>query len=242
MDRTKEFWTIVQATEIPQPGPEPRPFYADLHAKHQQIKRLLEELGRLTPYESFRMQPLVEQGHRLVREYREMPIDDGSTGDAREMAQTLRGIVRTNALRATLRLNEAARSSASHQRSQAAAEGAVAPRALDEQQAMAAQTSALLQEEGEGAMHTELVQERRRIVRSISEIGQIVEDISIHVGLQEEQLRRIDDSMMHAEKWNRKTLAELRGLWETVSGNRKNILRFFGIWIIIFTLFWLIKR
>lgn len=240
MDRTREFRAIVQATEIPQPSTPPVDFYRGLHACGLEIAGVLGALERLTSYEAFRAQPLLDRGYALVREYRETPIDEGAAGQNTEVTAALRAIVRTNALRATLRLNEAAR------RCGHSGKRVQSSHLLDEHPENRKEDGqGLIQEELEQASYepqNEQLQERRRVVRSISEIGQIVEDIAIHVSLQEEQLRRIDESMGQTEQWSKKALRELRETWEIAGENRSGMLKFFGFWLLVFVVFWFAKR
>ena len=100
----------------------------------------------------------------------------------------------------------------------------------------------ILEEQQMNRQREEFLEERRRIVKSISEIGQIVEDISIHVSLQEEQLKRIDDIVTKTETWGKKALREIKETWEMTNSNSKTMVKFFVFWIFIFLLFWIVKR
>jgi len=240
MDRTKEFRAIVQATEIPQPAAPHVDFYRDLYARSLELTSVLDMIGRLTPYEAFRAQPLLDRGYALVREYKQIPIGDDTAGRNPEIVASLRGIIRNNALRATLRLNETSRRfsgerrKSGHQPDDNSESGS--------RERSASQQSVQEELEQVSEVRGEHLQERRRVVKSISEIGQVVEDIAIHVSLQEEQLRRIDESMARTERWNKKALRELRETWEAAGENRGGMFKFFGMWLMVFVVFWFIKR
>ncbi|KAI5169756.1 hypothetical protein PAEPH01_0973 [Pancytospora epiphaga] len=244
MDRTKEFRTIVRATGIPQEEFKAIGFFEEVHALQEKIQSLLSDISHLTSYESFRIQPLLTKGYELVKRLKNTSIPNSAPGVTDDVLDSLRSITGGVSMRALLRLNEASRRCVSH------------VTALDDRKRLeiagqnngeggqkitpgqvAVQESVLSTEHSE-----EVIQGRRRIVKSISEIGQLVEDISIHVSLQDEQLRRIDDSMKRSEKWSKKALNELRETWEIAGENRGQIFKFFGVWLSIFIIFWLVKR
>lgn len=253
MDRTKEFYTIVRATEIPQPSYKRTPFYANIASKYEEIKVVLLDLERLTTYESFKMMPKLVLGYDLIREYKLINIEDNKDGDYQECVNALKSMVNSNAMKATLRLNEFSRkcnnlgSKMNNSNNRNSKNNNVAIQeecgsSHKESSPSDNGMSVMLIDETKQQISQESIQERRRIVRSISEIGQIVEDISIHVSLQEEQLRRIDDSLIKTEKWNKKALNELIETWEIARENRPFMIKFFIFWAIVFLMFWLLKK
>lgn len=80
----------------------------------------------------------------------------------------------------------------------------------------------MLQEEEQEHHHmNEFMVERKRIIKSINEIGQIVEDKSNHVRSQEEQLKCVDDNVMQSDKWSKKALGELSDMRYVVKSIKK---------------------
>lgn len=257
MDRTKEFSLIVQATEVPQPPFRPRIFYGEIAHKYEQLQYALSELEKLTSYESFKMPPKLSAAYRLLEEYKAIPIDDNVSEDYLECVRALCNIVSTNTMRATLRLNELSRlckrtvNPEERQRTTHPVPSNTpveylhgkeqGPERYKPNTGMAT-TMMMEEQEQQQRVREDFLQERRRIATSVNEIGQIVQDISIHVGLQEEQLIRIDDSLALTETWNKKALYELQEMWSAAKENRPFMIKFFCFWALVFILFGLLKR
>lgn len=242
MDRTKEFSMILQATEIPQIHTEAKPFFKEVHSKYAELVDAVEKASRTTAYEGYKLQPLLSRAQKLLEEYKQMHTGTSSSADHEEVLDNLRGMIRTNSLRISLRLNELKRSFAKHNE-------AVAKKAAVDQIELAVPIASqsnsqfmVLEEQQQSRQREEFLEERRRIVKSISEIGQVVEDISIHVSLQEEQLKRIDEIVTKSETWGKKALREIKETWEMTNYNSNTMVKFFAFWIIVFLLFWFIKR
>lgn len=237
MDRTREFQSVVFATEIAQPPYSAASFYTVLAEKYEEIAVIVGELEKTTAYEAFRMQGRLGRAYELVRAYKAVPIGSGyEHGDSQRVVQALQSIVQANALRWTLRLNDVSRK-VTRRSASVAAEEAV-PRREEKMQP-------LLEEEQMAQTPVsvrDMTHERRRIVRSISEIGNVVEDISIHVRLQEESLRRIDETLLKSERREKQIIGELWETWDAVRGNRRFMLQFFGAWGVLFVLAWIAKR
>lgn len=241
MDRTKEFHRIVDATEIDQPEQTVPRFYVDLYERQQELRIALEPLDRINAYEAFRAAPLLERARQTMQVYRAFPIPETVSEVAPEVLDGLRAIVRGDILRATCRINEAKRRCSRATRAAADQDMGSAGAQTCDSQAIANE-AALAQEVQEPIVSQESLSERKRILRSISEIGQIVEDISIQTSLQGEQLQRIDDAMTQTDTWGKKALEELRLTWEIAGDNRSTMIKFFGCWFLIFLLFWFVKR
>ncbi|ELA42941.1 uncharacterized protein VICG_00256 [Vittaforma corneae ATCC 50505] len=160
-------------------------------------------------------------------------VDDSGSKDYQEVLSNLRSMVNTKFLKYTLKLNEMRR-----KLQREALEAPSAPKEVNSRET----STSLLMEEQEHQQKNEFMEERKRIVKSINEIGQIVEDISIHVRLQEEQLKRIDDIVIQSDKWSKKALNELNDIWFAVRSNRKTIVKFFVFWILVILLFWGLRK
>lgn len=235
MDRTKEFNSIVELTEIPQYPFEKTMFYPHIKKIEQEIDQSFTSLSKITSYESFKSQTIITKLIELLNEYKNSYISqDAGSRDFQEVLNNLKSMINTKYLKYMLRLNEIKRK----YQKEASLEHAN-PSYKNEN---TREDPTLMIEEQETQQRNEFLEERKRIVRSISEIGQIVEDISIHVRLQEEQLKRIDDIVLESNKWSKKALNELDNVWFMVKSNRKVIIKFFAFWFLVIIFFWLLRR
>jgi uncharacterized protein YchJ len=82
---------------------------------------------------------------------------------------------------------------------------------------------------------------RQEISRQISEIGSIMEEIGIHVSLQEESFKRIDDLMGKSDKLMDNSLYILKKGIEGVAGTRRSLIKFFVFWIVLALIFWMFR-
>lgn len=239
MDRTKEFLGIVQATEIPQSKPQEQPFYGDVTAKQREIESIIRELSKITSYESYRQQSLIEQAQQKLREYRAIQIVEGSSQDAKAVSDAVKQMIRMNLIRWAQVLSR------TKKREKAVNIRAAAPELADAPPTAPIEERLQVQEQIEREVQhqdEEELQSRRRIVGTITEIGQLVDNVSLHLGLHEDMLRRLDDTTVRTEFWGIKALEELKGAWDTTSSNRKKMFYFFGFWMLLFILFWIVHR
>lgn len=233
MDRLKEFNSIVLLTEVPQNHYEKIPFCEDIKALENEIERGFADLSKITAYESFKGHSLINKLSEMLNEYKKSEIIGcDNSRDGQEVVSNLKSMINTKFLKYTLKLNELKRRSQKEIQIDGGSNNA--PKTAGNGQ--------LLQEEQEFRQKEDSVQERKRIIKSINEIGQIVEDISIHVRLQEEQLKRIDDIVIESEGWSKKALGELNDIWLMVKSNRKFIIKFFVFWLFIILIFWMLKK
>ena len=232
MDRTKEFHSIQSAHDI-NPNHTKTPFFEDAFNLDNNIRGILSEVESLTAYESFKAMGLLSRASALLKQYRAIKIEDAYSRDHQSVIDGLRAIIKRNILRHTLRMNSLSRKHRSAEQPQQR-EAAMKP--------VKPQMDSALLEEQQNSIREDFMHERRRIVKSISEIGQIVEDISIHVSLQEEQLKRIDDVVMKTETYSKRALSELKEAWGTISQDRRTIIKFFVFWVLLTLLLFFLKR
>lgn len=250
MDRLKEFLAIVERTGIAQNPASAPSFYLNIRETEAKIDKLLEQLSRLTIYEAFIANSLLSQCRELLKEYKSIPIDENVSRDYTEVVENLKSMVRTKYLRCTLKLNELSRKYAKEKYTQSVATDIDdAPNPI---KSRSSESNGTIQKQElyfqQPADHVtennkeDYIEERRRIVNSITEIGQIVEDISIHVNLQEEQLKRIDDVLIKNNGWTKKAVNELNDIWDIMKSNRFTMIRFFAFWVLVVLLFWFLRR
>jgi len=236
MDRTREFLSIVEHIEIPQDTFEDPHFFTGIRGMEAGIEAALASLSKLTSYEMFKAQTLLNKAAELLKEYKDTPIEiSGASRDCQDILANLRSMINTKYLRYTLKLSEMKRRLA---RVEPEAQS-TAP--VSVKSGNASSTMALMEEQ-DYQQKNDLMEERKRMVKSINEIGQIIEDISIHVKLQEEQLKRVDDIVLESDKWSKKALVELNEIWFSVRSNRKTIIKFFMFWMVILLFFWGLRK
>ena len=242
MDRTGEFRSVVDTTGVPQVVLGASPPFGGLAAAWVQISGTLAKLEKFTDYEAYRLAPELNKAYRAVEDYRAMEIPEAAPGDAAEVRNNLRTMVENNAMRATLRLNALERRCRKTKETKAAlaAEEAHAPRHPSQATASRAEVAYA----SPASSYRSEVEEaqRRRISHSVNEIGQMVQDISMHVRLQEEQLIRIDTALTETDHWTKQTLGEINLMWEAAAENRPFMYKFFIFWGVVFVLFICIKK
>lgn len=242
MDRTKEFLSIVQLTEIPQHNLEPIDFYSNIHQLKKQIDELFLQISKVTSYESFRTAPLINTCAQLLDNLKFVKINENVTRDHLEVVQNLKSLVNTTYLKYQLKLNEIKRKMNNGIKEKKKESAVIQDETKEQLFNRGQEKDIMLIEQERDHQDNEQIQERKRIMHSITEIGQIVEDISIHVRLQEEQLKRIDDIVIKSDKWLKKTTSELLDYWDMVRSGRRRIIKYFSFFAIVVFLFWLIRK
>jgi len=238
MDRIQEFKAIVQMTGIPQNEAMAPDSWKEADDVGRRLASSLEEMRKVSPYETYKLHPLISRGQELLKKYRNLQL-----AGTEEITREIKNIIRLKAIKYNIELNKAARMARKTGNSGADMldrnGGASAKVDAPAEQTVAQQYDTVI---AETIVNSESIQERQRISRQISEIGEIVEDISLQVCLQEENLKRIDHTMRNTEKWSKKAIGELEELWRMTRGNRKTMAIFFLFWFIVFFMFWLSKR
>lgn len=236
MDRTKEFLSIVEHIEIPQDSFIDPDFFTSLRKIEEEIDLTLASLSKLTSYELFKTPGLISRATDLLKQYKGHQISiDGASMDCQDMLTNFNSMRNTRYLKYMLRLKEIKRRL---QKAEPELQNTVHTTAGNG----AGANMVALSIEQERQQESEFMEDRRRIVKSISEIGQIIEDISLHVKLQEEQLKRVDDIVLDSDKWSKKALSELNEIWFNVKSNRKTMLKFFIFWAIVILFFWCLRK
>ncbi|KAG0439528.1 hypothetical protein DMUE_2369 [Dictyocoela muelleri] len=76
----------------------------------------------------------------------------------------------------------------------------------------------------------------------ITELGQIMSDISLHVSLQGESLSRIDDIISKNDTVIDRTVYELDKTWRKIKNRRFTIYKFFVFWIFLILIYWYLRK
>lgn len=240
MDRTEEFVKIVRSTHIPQQRwvPVVSP-YTRAFETGAAVEKVMSEIERMLDkervYESFALQSKIDKALELVKGLREAFEPEMRCRNEQEAASyaSLDGMIKSRATKYHLRLKELGRKRDA--RTQAVSERR---REFDAECPREQQDAVLMENE----VVTERIKERQKISMQISEIGQIMEEISMHVSLQEESFRRIDDLMGTSDTLIAGSLDLMRKTWENVSGTRPAIIKFVAFWVVLALVFWVLRR
>lgn len=80
------------------------------------------------------------------------------------------------------------------------------------------------------------------IEEQITELGQIMCDISMHIQAQGECLKRLDDMVIESDDYIKRSVFEIQRTWNAVSGRRNGMVKIFVIFISILFIAYLFKR
>lgn len=83
---------------------------------------------------------------------------------------------------------------------------------------------------------------RKRMITQLNELGQMVSDISLHVSLQGEEIKRIDEVVDESNNFVKEAIYEINKTWGRVSDQRKRIFKFFGFWLLLAFIFWIWRK
>ncbi|KAG0417065.1 Integral membrane protein sed5, partial [Dictyocoela roeselum] len=99
-------------------------------------------------------------------------------------------------------------------------------------------------QEFENSQAKESIKHRKQdtLNMQITELGQIMADISLHISIQGESLSRIDDLVSRSDSVLDRTTHELKRTWRRVKNRRHAIFKFFIIWIFIIFIYWYLRR
>ncbi|AFN83015.1 putative syntaxin-like protein [Encephalitozoon romaleae SJ-2008] len=240
MDRTDEFVKIIQTTLIPQQGkPLLSSPYIEAFEIDTMIERTLSEISRMLDkervYESFTLQSKIDRASELVGKMRDVARLEMRCRNDQEAASyaNLEGMIKNRVSRYSIKLKEFINKR--NERRQAISERR---KEFDSECSLEHQDTVLMERE----VVTERIKERQKISMQISEIGQIMEEISMHVSLQEESFRRIDDLMATSDSLISGSLDLMKKTWANVSGTRPAIIKFIAFWVVLALAFWLLRR
>lgn len=98
---------------------------------------------------------------------------------------------------------------------------------------------------GEYEQSQEIIIKNRKqeyLSHQISELGQIMSDISLHINIQGEALERIDDVIIKSDNLIDRTVIEIEKTWRNIRDRRKTIFKFLIFWIILIFIYWFLRR
>lgn len=235
MNRTNEFHHFIVSLELPQSKPPSGAASSELLQMADEINTQLGFLERQDGYERFVAEQKMCKTLDLLEKYK-LAASALQTAPKNESEAThLRGLktmLNSRYARMMMRYN-----SISKRQSERAASDTRRRESfscVDSEQ----QQSQVLMEEQEQRNDTL----RKRMLTQMNELGQIVADISLHVSLQGEEIKRIDDLVGTSEGLIKESFFEIHRAWERISGRRRRMLKFFSAWIMLALFFWYFRR
>lgn len=253
MDRTKEFFKMVQLTENPQNNVQTVNNYTNLHQTHKYIEELFKNLDKITSYDKFKIQPIIEDIERSLDAYKQFTFDALQTKVNDKTHISINEIVQMRILKFRIKLKRVTNKMKNENKSNTNKDNSIKSvykqehqydQNINPQHNNQNNSQYFIQEEQQkqNYVNTEKYEQRKRIVNRISEMGEIVENISLHVSLQEMELRRIDDTIGKSENYGRRAYDDLLDTWNMVSEKRKTMIKFLLFWIFLLITFYICKK
>lgn len=244
MDRTREFYSVVEATNIPQQAAHPEGGWLDeVSKKIAEAEKNMASMEKTSTktYDSLgkfqRLSSAAEEGLRMLSvsmgEVEERP-EDGPL-----LKSGVAAVIRRKYASLSLRLSTALKQKRDSLKRDEQKRGAAAQRELEERALHAEppgrashpqqRQSALTQEM---IVREESSQVRQREMQSIeahiNELGKIVSDVSMHISMQGEKLQRIDEIFSESRTRLKRGGVEVKKTFEHIVGRRRTLFTFFG--------------
>ncbi|KAF9761946.1 hypothetical protein NGRA_2320 [Nosema granulosis] len=250
MNRTKEFIKIVNSTNFPQKAlKDSDKEITKLFNIDNEIKLEIESLSSVIStnriYEAFRIQSRLENVKEKIynqRKMLEVDFPDSNSQEA-ESFSTLLNILRSRTNKYTLRVNDLIRKKEEQQKtSQTRRTKFVDDETTRNDSSVGRPEMDVVSIEQYEETTNIRYREREAITNHISEIGQIMEEIGIHVSMQEESFKRIDELMTQTDTVFDTSISLLRKTLSNIKSVRSSIIKFFIFWFFIVVIFWLLRR
>ncbi|OQS53487.1 hypothetical protein EHP00_1817 [Ecytonucleospora hepatopenaei] len=250
IERTKEFHTIIESRHLRQKENILNYSFKNYEDVNNHIKSLFSELSKLTNYDKYKIEPILNEIEIAIDNYKNMQINEIGNKHQQEIYKNINETIQMRILRYRIKL-KGIKANMTHTKKDNNNTTKKKNNLNEfEYQGMGgintnkSNYSAVLQEEQQRSsqVNSEKFEQRRRIVNKINEMGEIVENISLHVSLQEMELRRIDDDISHSNHFGQKALNDLQETWNMVSEKRKTMIKFLVFWIFILITFYILKK
>lgn len=235
MDRTNEFNHLVTSFEIPQKKPTQSVPETGLSSTLEEIDTILERLERQGAYERHVAEQKMRRVALLLEKYKrnkDSSRNVSAQNDNENLhVRNLKEIQAQKYTRMMVRYNNLVK----HRTERAVTD---VKRRESFSYTGTEQSQMLLEEEKQ--QDSEIM--RNRMTTQMNELGQLVTDISLHVSLQGEEIRRIDELVTASEGFIKDSVFEIGRVWEGISDRRKRMIKFFSFWIFMALLFWYFRR
>lgn len=232
MNRTNEYLKLIHSSYIPQSSSKlPSFFLDDLFLIEKSIKLEIVDISN-SKYESFNIRKKIKNVQKLIEDFKINIKNNNYKYQNKQEEEVFDNIINILTYRINehkLKLNRLVQKLQNEQQEHV----------IENFERRKDYTSVIQEEE---VVNNVRFREREKINQQISEIGNIMEEIGLHVSLQEESFKRIDDLMNQNEKLMDSGVYILKKGIESISNNRANMFKFFGFWIILVLIFWFFRR
>ncbi|WUR03571.1 uncharacterized protein VNE69_05160 [Vairimorpha necatrix] len=239
MNRTNEFYKIVQTTNIPQKSHKYlKNDLKDLFKKERNIKTTLLEIKK-SKYEKFnirnKIKEIQEKCTEISKKIQEENIEYQNNQEE-EVYNTIYNILKSRINEHKLEIIKYLRKHKNEPDEYKNEPGEFKNKEeeINKQELLNEQIN--LQEENNVRLRNQ------EINKQISEIGNLMEEIGIHVSLQEESFKKIDELMEESDRFIDNSIYILKRGIEGITSTRKTMIKFFMFWIILGIFFWVIRR
>lgn len=231
MNRTKEYIKLVNSSFVPQLGSQQTSIFLDnLFEIEKNIKSEIFDILK-SKYESYNIRKKIQKVHQFIEDFKAKIKNNEYEYHNRQEQEVFENIVNILTQRINehkLKLNKIVNKLQDEQHEQ-----------IIENSERRKEYTSVIEEE---VVNSVRFREREKLNQQISEIGSIMEEIGIHVSLQEENFKRIDDLMNQNEKLVDSGIYILKKGMESISNNRSSMFKFFGFWVILILIFWFFRR
>lgn len=234
MNRTNEFNHLITSLEIPQSAPPVPAPKTDFSSVFEEINTLLRSLEKQDGYERYVTENKMKKVFELMEKYREatnaFKITPGNENEGVHL-RSLKEMLANKHTKMMIRYHRVAK------KKEEKVFGDTKRRETFSYSEPV--LSQVLLDDKDHAANDML---RKRMVTQMNELGQMVTDISLHVNLQGEEIKRIDELVEGSEGFIKESLYEMNRVWDRVSVRRKRMLKFFAFWIFLALIFWYFRR
>lgn len=248
MNRTNEFLKLVINTDIPQNKIFNTDFGIDIQTIDVKIQKLISNLKKITTYEKFKAQPLIEEIYEEINKLKS--IQTYNLKKNIQIYNNMNDIIKEKTLKYTLiirsyekKFKQMVQTTNMSNVDDSTKNNIYAYSNLETNQDKPSQV--YIQEElsqNNYNINQEQYYHRHRIMNTISEMSNVMENINLHVNLQELELKRIDDIIDSNVILTNKIFTNLKDLWIKANERRHTMIKFFSGWIILILLFWIWKK
>lgn len=235
MNRTNEFHHFVVSFELPQRKPHSSTASGELLQIAGEINTQLEFLERQDGYERFVAEKKMDKTLDLLEKYKlaasALQVAPKNESEATHL-KGLKTMLNSRYAKMMMRYNNI-----SKRQSERVASDTRRRESFSCSDTEQIQSQAFMEEQDQ---RNDTL--RKRMLTQMNELGQIVADISLHVSLQGEEIKRIDDLVGSSEGFIKESFFEIHRAWERISGRRRRMLKFFSAWIMLALFFWYFRR
>lgn len=235
MDRTNEYTNLIYSYNRPQTNPKKDTPFKKMHTDYQELTKILTTLEKIKHDPSF-TDNCLSKAQILLNRLRESGMQMKIVGKTEHEKMHLEKIKNATLLecnKLTLKMNKVVKRKMDVEEMDIKRrEGFTFNPELEQE--LKTEESVFVSQENEMA--------RKRIIKQMNELGQIVSDISLHIAIQGEEISRIDQLVDNANGLLRDGMEDIYKLWNNIDGRKKTMLKFFAFWITVAFVFLYFRR